>query len=188
MPKPTHEKRGGVSATVASAAPEASAWGAAYDACRTEAAIRMGRFFIGHLMRLYREFDGDLEQVILLGEIGHHNTSSLRFSAEGSVIGRGPDGTAPRLHPCNAFSLSQATGVPRETVRRKLAELTRRGWVRRNERGEFFVTPEVAAHFMPVFNRATLEDLFAVSAELEAMLRGAAAAQAVKTNRGRAGR
>ena len=55
--------------------------GSAYEACRTEVAIRMGRFFVQHLMRLHREFDGDLEQVIPLGEIGHQNASGLRFVA-----------------------------------------------------------------------------------------------------------
>lgn len=152
--------------------------GSAYEACRTEVAIRMGRFFVQHLMRLHREFDGDLEQVILLGEIGHHNASGLRFAASGELAGRGSGGAAPRLLPCNAFSLSQATGIPRETVRRKISKLERRGWVRSNPRRELFVTPQAAEHFMPLFNRDTLEDLFAVAAELDAMLRGAAAAQA----------
>ncbi|MCU0792548.1 MAG: hypothetical protein MUE42_06800 [Opitutaceae bacterium] len=149
----------------------------AYEACRTRVAIRMGRFFVEHLVRLHREFDGDLEQVILLGEIGHHNASGLRYGADGSLVGRGADGVAPRMQPCNAFSASQATGIPRETVRRKLAKLTRRGWVSRNERGEYFVTPVAAAHFTPVFNRATMDGLLLAASDIEAMLREAATAR-----------
>lgn len=153
---------------------------AAYELCKTEVAIRMGRFFVEHLLRLHREFDGDLEQVILLGEIGHHNAANRGAGSAAGAAGAGAKGAGrgAELQPCNAYSLSQATGIPRETVRRKVAKLARRGWVRCNAKSEIFVTPAAAAHFMPVFNQDTLASVFAVAAELDAMLRGAAAARA----------
>jgi hypothetical protein len=152
-----------------------AAGGAAYETHQTEIAIRMGRFFVEHLIRLYRAFDGDLTQVIILGEIGHHNTTRTHPAAGPR---RRPPAT-PSVEdflPCNAFSISQATGIPRETVRRKIAGLVRRGWVRQNARGEVFVTPAAGAHFMPVFNRDTLLDVLAVADELRSLLAAPATA------------
>ena len=65
----------------------------------------MGRFFVEHLVRLHREFDGDLEQVILLGEIGHHNASQLGTSKARAARGRGRGEERPELLP--------AQGLPR---------------------------------------------------------------------------
>lgn len=145
--------------------------GAAYEAHQTEIAIRMGRFFVEHLTRLYRAFEGDLTQVIVLGEIGHHNTTRT-YPAAGAGPRRRSSAapTSKDLLPCNAFSISQATGIPRETVRRKIAALVHRGWVRQNDRGEVFVTPAAGAHFMPVFNRDTMLDVLAVADDLRALL------------------
>jgi hypothetical protein len=148
-------------------------WAEAYREHGTEIAIRMGRFFVQHLIDLYRAFDGDLVSVIILGEIGHHNTTRshapARTPGRSRASAKAATPGAPLL-PCNAFSLSQATGIPRETVRRKIAALVRRGWVRQNARGEVFVTPAAAAHFTPDFNRVTLNRLLTLADELRALL------------------
>jgi hypothetical protein len=135
----------------------------------------MGRFFVRYLLRLYHEFDGDLALIIVLGEIGHHNTSHFYAAntlAKAVVSTRWSD---PALHsndllPCNAFSLSEATGIPRETVRRKIATLVERGWVKRNTKGEVFITPAVADYFTPDFNVRTLQELLMLSDELRSLL------------------
>lgn len=161
------------------------AWNAAYDRHRLEIALRMGRFFVGHLIRLYEAFDGDLTQVIVLGEIGHHNATrahdeSRRLRARG---GPRPPVVSAELLPCNAFSISQATGIPRETVRRKIATLVRRGWVMRNPRGEVSVTAAVGARFMPLFNRETLAELLTLAGELSGLLAGGQVAAPVAEER-----
>lgn len=146
---------------------------AAYAEHQTEIAIRMGRFFVEHLIRLYRAFDGDLTQVIILGEIGHHNTTRTHAVSRPGARPRHRAPSAPTpegMLPCNAYSLSQSTGIPRETVRRKIAALVRRGWVRQNARGEVFVTPAAGARFMPEFNRETLRALLALADDLSALL------------------
>jgi DNA-binding IclR family transcriptional regulator len=51
------------------------------------------------------------------------------------------------MRPCNALSISEATGIPRETVRRKIDMLINKGWVYKNEKGHIYLTPEVAKHF-----------------------------------------
>lgn len=134
----------------------------------------MGRFFVRYFTRLYHEFEGDLALIIVLGEIGHHNTCQL-FAArnpQGSrhhAFGDTAEGWN-QLVPCNAFSLSAATGIPRETVRRKIATLVKRGWIKRNDRGEVFIVPAVGEHFMPDFNLQVLREILALGDELGALL------------------
>ena len=51
------------------------------------------------------------------------------------------------LRPCNALSIAEATGIPRETVRRKVLTLIERGMVYRAANGHLFVHPSVPQRF-----------------------------------------
>jgi hypothetical protein len=95
-------------------------------------------FLCRHLKRLRRVFDSDLMLPLLIGEIAHRNVSSLvgpdgpggplrQFSLDPSL--QAPETLAEYLR-CNTYSLSLATGIPEATVRRKVARLAARGWVR----------------------------------------------------------
>ena len=149
-----------------------------YGECRGEIAIRLGHFFLRYLSRLYREFDGDLALPIVLGEIAHHNITRF-YSAHGPLPLTAqahwfePKSCA-RLTPCNAFSLSAATGIPRETVRRKIATLVKRGWVKRNAKGEVVLVSTVARHFQPDLNvQQLLSELLELNDQLKATLASA---------------
>lgn len=122
-----------------------------------------GRYMVEHLVRLYHAFDGDLVAAIVLGTIGGHN--ARRFYDE--VVARSPesygdlavtDSRPARLRPCNAMSVSAATGIPRETVRRKIRWLVEKGWVRQAGRDQLFVTEAAAAAFAD-FDTETVERL-----------------------------
>ena len=145
-----------------------------YHSHADEISLVMGRFFLRYLNALYREFDGDLLLPIVLGEIGHHNVCRFYTAnpkREASPIPDWSKATSwKKLEPCNAFSLSAATGIPRETVRRKIDALVRRRWVRRNRRGEVFIRPAASAHFQPGFNVWLLDALMKVSGELRSLL------------------
>ena len=52
--------------------------------------------------------------------------------------------------PINLQSIADFSGIPRETVRRKLQDLMALGWVERDERGNFAVTPKAAADLAPL--------------------------------------
>ena len=133
----------------------------------------MAAFHLRHLSRLYREFDGDLVMPIILGEIGHYNVMRF-FSSDGYV--KNPqeipaDVTSdPLLQPCNAFSISEATGIPRETVRRKVEKLIAMGWLRRDSRGHLFITEKPARHFVPEFNFESLRELLYTSERVRHIL------------------
>ena len=135
--------------------------------------IVMASFHLRHLSRLHREFDGDLIMPIILGEIGHYNVMWF-FSSDGYA--RNPEDiptdltSSPLLRPCNALSISEATGIPRETVRRKVEKLIAMGWLRRNSRGHLFITEKPERHFVPEFNFESLRELFYTSERVRRIL------------------
>jgi hypothetical protein len=138
-----------------------------YEKHKSAVAIIMGHFFLRYLNPLYREFDGDLVLPMVLGEIAHHNI--LRFySRKGDIIEIHEHAATylelmEDLEPTNAFSISQATGIPRETVRRKIDKLGKKGWVVKNDQGEVFMSETVSEHFMKDLNKKVLSELLETS-------------------------
>jgi hypothetical protein len=92
-----------------------------------DALLTVNAFIVRHLVRLYAAFDGDLLAAIVLGEVAHRNLSS--YMANGRKAGTGGTKAARRVPergdylPTNAFSIAEATGIPRQTVRRKVSAL-----------------------------------------------------------------
>jgi DNA-binding GntR family transcriptional regulator len=74
------------------------------------------------------------------------------------------------MRPCNAFSLSQAIGIPRETIRRKIDELVKRGWVHRHPQGGYIVDSKISSQFADNLNVTILEGLLNLSDEIRAIL------------------
>ena len=147
-----------------------------YDQCSVPIAILMADFFMEHMLRLYHRFDRDLLLPIILGQIAHHSVSPV-FTSLGQPKAQGDIQhfwdrykTDRVMAPCNALSLSAATGIPRETVRRKIRQLVRHGWVKQNQKGEVFLTPKPTQDFVPAFNVVTLNRLLQTSQRIQRML------------------
>jgi hypothetical protein len=91
-------------------------------------------FFVGHLADL-RGSIGDLEDALLLAAFGlgplADQLRTSRQSGDAEPISYG--GRVPGENWTNARRLADITGIPRETVRRKLAAFRRRGWVEQGE-------------------------------------------------------
>jgi hypothetical protein len=88
------------------------------------------------LVTLRRDFDGDLDAMLVL------LTLSLGTDREGwaqALLGNHEAATQTRL--TNTLSIAQASGIPRETVRRKLDAMETRGWISRNEKGNWTPAP-----------------------------------------------
>jgi hypothetical protein len=134
-----------------------------------EIALHMSHFFLDYLKNLYREFDGDLALVIVLTEIAHHSTSGCFTPGPGSGPAMRPP-AAGDLPSCSAYSLAAATGLPRETVRRKIARLSERGWVEKAGRAEVRLTAKVAEYFTPDFNVQLLDRLLETSDRIRGVL------------------
>lgn len=93
-------------------------------------------FTVPMMRDLYRRFDGDMVAILVLGEIAIHNLSQFFDRASQGVPEQWLDDEQQRykfLRPCNALSISEATGIPRETVRRKVNQLIEQGWLYRDQ-------------------------------------------------------
>jgi hypothetical protein len=117
-----------------------------------------------HLARVNRAFEGDLTAALVLGTIAHQNLR--RFHEE--VVVRSPESMQELLlagahneymRPCNVMSVAASASIPRETVRRKVAWLVARGWVRRDGRDQLYLDDGVGEAFRE-FNVGTVR-LFA---------------------------
>jgi hypothetical protein len=130
------------------------------DALAPDALLTVNMFIVRHLIRVYHAFDGDLLEAIVLGEVAHHNVSPYLAALndarrDGAASMPQPDPTA--YLPTNAFSIAQATGIPRQTVRRKVKRLVARGWLLESKTG-LVVSPAPSEHFRE-FNRELAADV-----------------------------
>lgn len=91
-------------------------------------------FVSGHLADVSRVFKGDLQFPVLLAVIGQ---ATIKGHVAATRAGVRLQDIEPRNLGLTAFRLADATGIPRETVRRKLLEMQRRGWLAR--RGNYWV-------------------------------------------------
>lgn len=133
----------------------------------------LSRFMVPYMRSVYREFDGDVLLNIVIGEIGTRNLGQFYEANRNSKTFETRLGDVSEhqrvLRPCNALSISDASGIPRETVRRKVNILIQRGWVSQNERGHLYLTPEVANHFQR-FLLELIEELLPAARELAEVL------------------
>lgn len=126
-------------------------------------AVMLARYEIRHLRRLYEEFDQDILLPLLLGEIALHNIGAFdgngRPQASGDRADRTGQGLNCTLKPCNAYSIAAATGLARETVRRKIARLVELGWISRRHNGHLYVSSRAMEHFGHLLTSRDLPEL-----------------------------
>ena len=117
-------------------------------------------FLLKYLFSLYREFDGDIAKAMILGEVAHHNirlTSDRLPVSQRDVELLRAALKEDKLPPCNPFSVSEATGIPRETVRRKFAELVRDGYLKKTAGRSYIFTEKLVQKFAPTNMRLFYE-------------------------------
>ncbi len=84
--------------------------------------------FVGHLLDASKGFGGDLTELVVMATVGQAHI-------RGDQLGR-------EHGPINATRISDVTGIPRQTVRRKLESLQKRGWVQQIDGGGWQVVIE----------------------------------------------
>ena len=111
------------------------------------------------LIVLRREFGGDLDALLILGAVA---TGSRGEGWRDILLsdGRGRGNTHSAT---NTQSIAHVTGIPRESVRRKLARLEAKEWVRRDGSGNWLPTARAADDLRPA-TRATITYLRTVLA------------------------
>jgi hypothetical protein len=101
------------------------------------------------MIELRRVFGNDLDKVLILSTIGQ------QLLLDGRVPKRSYEdwiGTPPLELPnraTNIDALARATGIPRESVRRKVNELIAEGLVRRDEENRLGIAAGAAARLAP---------------------------------------
>lgn len=147
-----------------------------YQENSREIAVLLGWFFLRHLGRIYRDFQGDFVLAIVLGEIAHHNIchyySLGKPRNDGSIPPKRLTTNPAHLEPCNAFSLSEATGIPRETIRRKIQDLLQKGWIRKHSTGGYVIEPDLIKNFQEL-NLEIFQDFITTSDDLHRTMRQA---------------
>ncbi len=107
--------------------------------------------FTSFLIQCRRHFDGDLDRFLVLAVIGDRTFPSKNAPENFTVddFGRLTTGDVNPV-PINLQSIADYSGIPRETVRRKLRDLMALGWITRDERGNFLTTEKAAADLAPL--------------------------------------
>jgi DNA-binding MarR family transcriptional regulator len=130
------------------------------------------RRFNDLLIECRRHFDGDMDQMLILSIIGERTFTPERargLSYDDFLQGRRSPGLRRRI---NTQSIADCTGIPRETVRRKLRVLIDRGWVRRLEDGALEVSERAAADLANA-QQATFDYFLAVGNALACLEKSA---------------
>jgi hypothetical protein len=79
------------------------------------------------LVTLRDDFDGDLDAMLVLLTV---SLGTVRSNWQDMLLGQAEEAATMRV--TNTLSIAQATGIPRETVRRKLDVMEAKGWIARD--------------------------------------------------------
>lgn len=129
-------------------------------------------FTVQMMRNLYHDFDGDLVLIIVLGEISMRNVDQFFRKGGADIPEKLLDDVEMRnrlLQPCNVLSISEASGIPRETVRRKVAQLIEKGWLYRDARKRLTVRPGVGERFVRA-NDKTAAEILELAARIQSLL------------------
>lgn len=117
------------------------------------------------MTQLRERFDGDLDLLLVLAVIGGR-TRPEKWMPElltyrQLVLTKGEEHLQ---YPINIQSIADYSGIPRETVRRKVTVLQDKGWITRDVRGHLAVSRDAATDL----EEATRDTITYLSAILEA--------------------
>lgn len=139
-----------------------------YASHRDVLSVLLLRFMTSRLRAMYQAYDGDLTLCLVLGEIASRNTERFYDERRGYSGALNANGQRQYL-PCNALSISDVTGIPRETVRRKLAKLVELGWIEKTPEDMYVITDRIGSVFA-AFDDSQTYDLMRTSEQIKNVL------------------
>ena len=150
-------------------------WRKRYAEHEGEISLLMSHLTLQYLRMINRAFEGDFALTLVLGEIAHHTVVEY-FSSHGRTAASPGSLTwnsmgYERLKSCSATALARATGLPRETVRRKILVLEQRGWIERTADRRVRITQTVATAFLRGFNVDLVEAFLDTTDAIRKLLR-----------------
>lgn len=103
------------------------------------------------LIECRQAFDGDLDMFLVLAVIGDRTFSQRHADAEMDYEAfQSPERPLTQTLDINLRSIAEYSGIPRETVRRKILELDKRAWITRMENGSLTATRKATADLQPL--------------------------------------
>jgi hypothetical protein len=134
-------------------------------------AFAMNRHLAQHMRRLSRELESDLDAAFVWATLAHLNALKiLRPGADRLDVSGSGDMLRSELNPVRLSDVAQVTGLPRETVRRKLALLRERGRAERTADGRWCFRPEGIDETAYAFTREMARNLLQTAAEVQRLL------------------
>jgi hypothetical protein len=130
------------------------------------------------LVTLRRDFGGDLDAMLVLLTL---SLGTDRRDWAEALLGEFEPSSQGRL--TNTQSISQASGIPRETARRKLEAMQARGWIERDGKGNWTPSPRVVSDL----RESSQETISFIRALAAAILAADGKAQAKPQSHGRRG-
>ena len=104
-----------------------------------------------HVIACRKAFDGDLDMFLVMAVIGERTLSERNADPTMDYDGfRSGRGALSRPLEINLRSIAEFSGIPRETVRRKLVALEKKGWISRSEDGTLHATRQAARDLEPL--------------------------------------
>jgi DNA-binding transcriptional regulator YhcF (GntR family) len=149
----------------------------AFDGAFSIVAFVMNRFIIDHMLRAGRQLThGDFEALVIWGVLAHQNVAHLMppgslptaILTEKGRLAQGAEG----LRSLRLRDIAQITGIPRETVRRKLGRLEADRYVQRVSDG-WVVSAERVESDLRTFTHESVYRLLAVADEVMVALEDA---------------
>jgi hypothetical protein len=141
-----------------------------YRTNRARISLALSQFTMPLLSRIYHAFDGDMVAAIVLGEIAHRNVEAWLANHENPEAALDdPARRTSLMRPCNALSIADACKLPRETVRRKVVMLVKRGYIYRSDEGFLYLTSNVGDDFVDM-TADVVDHLITTARRLESLL------------------
>ncbi|MCE8556447.1 hypothetical protein KBY29_19215 [Ruegeria pomeroyi] len=96
------------------------------------------------LVELRKNFDGDLDSLLILAllSVGTQMQDWQEILTDREWV-------KGQSRPTNTQSISDVSGIPRESVRRKLTTLQNKGWVMRNAEGNWEIGGAASRDLLP---------------------------------------
>lgn len=135
-------------------------------------AFSVNRHIVDHMRRICVELSMDTESAQIWGSLAHLNVlPNLPLGADPMVLldelGHKKD---VELQPIRLTELTQVTGLPRETVRRKLENLRKRGKVGRTDDGKWIYLRAGVTEAEREFTRNTVRQFLMTAQTLLSIL------------------
>lgn len=142
-----------------------------FDAAFGKVSFTVNRFILEHMSRITRELDMDLESVHIWGILANLNV--LHLMAPGRTYDHKDVkniSSEYQFKPVRLSDMAQITGIPRETIRRKLNLLEENGKVERNTEGLWIIKYSGVDEHVKAFTKETVIRYLRVAKEIENLL------------------